>query len=177
MAMKKHVALSLLVMTALGVVASHLDWEQHDDSYLLRVDGVAVDVRGHLSAALNRATRRCDGVAHIQLGDMPSNPTAMAMKQAISEYSPPDSRRMQLLQLLSSGPWILAEVEFLALEPAVIVLEKIASGMPIHHHLIWSGSTQPWVSGPWIRRYLQQRAPQVPSDLWACFDPTPALFD
>ena len=175
--MKKYVALSLLAMTALAVVASHLDVEHHDDSYLLQVDGVPVDVRGHVSDALNRATRRCDGIAQSLPGDSFSDSKVTSVKEAISAYSPPDSHRLKLLQLLSSGPWVLAEVEFAELQPAVIVLEQNAKGLTVYHHSIWSGSTRPWMEGPWIRRYLRQSAPQVPSDLWACYDPTPALFD
>lgn len=175
--MKKYVALSLLAMTALGVVASHLDVEHHDDSYLLQVDGVPFDVRGHVSAALNLATRRCDGIAQSRPGDQFSDPEVLSVNEAISGYSPPHSHRLKLRQLLSSGPWVLAEVEFAQLAPAVIVLEKNANGLSIYQHSIWSGSTRPWVAGPWIRRYLRQSAPQVPSELWACYDPTPALFD
>ena len=175
--MKKYVALSLLAMTAFGVVASHLDVEHHDDSYLLQVDGAPFDVRGHVSAVLNLATRRCDGIAHSLPGGLISDPADLSVNEAISGYSPPDSHRLKLRQLLSSGPWVLAEVEFAQLEPAVIVLEKNANGLSIYQHSIWSGSTRPWLAGPWIRRYLRQRAPQVPSDLWACYDPTPTLFD
>jgi hypothetical protein len=175
--MKKYVALSLLVMTALGVVVSHLDVQHLDDSYLLLVDAVPVDVRGHVSAALNQATRRCDGITKSLSGDLLSDAKVTAVKEAISGYSPPDSHRLKLRQLLSSGPWVLAEVEFAQLQPAVIVLEQNANGMVVYHHSIWSGSMWPWEAGPWIRRYLRQSAPQVPSALWACYDPSPALFN
>jgi len=175
--MKKYVALSLLAMTALGVIASHLDVEYLDDSYLLQVDGVPVDVRGHFSAALNRATRRCDGIARSLRGDPFSDARVSVVEKAISVYSPPASHRLKLRQLLFSGPWVLAEVEFAVLQPAVIVLEQNANGLAVHQNSIWSGSTRPWVAGPWIRRYLRQSAPEVPSALWACYDPSPALFN
>jgi len=175
--MKKYVALSLLALTALGVIASHLDVEHHDDSYLLQVDGVLVDVRGHVSAAFNRATRRCDSIAQIRPGDPFSDARVSVVEKAISGYSPPDSHRLKLRQVLFSGPWVLAEVEFAELQPAVIVLEQNANGLAVYQASIWSGSTRPWVAGPWIRRYLRQSAPQVPSALWDCYDPTPALFD
>jgi hypothetical protein len=175
--MKKYVALSVLAVTTLGVVASHLDIERHDDSYFLRVDGSAMDVRGQVSAALNHARRNCDAIVQRLPSDLSDDPSTIAVIKAISEYSPPDSRHLKLRQLLFSDPWLLAEVEFPELEPAVILLEKNANGLAIHNDSIWSGSTQPWVAGPWIRRYLRQRTPQVPSALWDCFDPTSALFD
>jgi len=175
--MKKHVALSLLAITAVGVLASHLDIERHDDSYLLRVDGVSFDVRGQASAVLNLRLRHCDAIDQRSAAALSSDPSAIGVKQAISAYSPPDSKGLKLRQLLSSGPWFLAEVEFDQLQPSVILLEQNAHGWSIRHEAIWSGSSQPWVAGPWIRRYLQQRAPQVSADLWACFDPQPALFD
>jgi hypothetical protein len=170
--MKKYVALTLLAVTALGVIDSHLDVEQHDDSYLLRVDGVRFDVRGHVSAYVNQLTRQCDAVdARTLDGAM-----AQAVKQAISDFSPPDSRSLKLRQISTAGSWVLAEVEFSQLQPAVILWDQQAQGYTIDNRLIWSGSADPWVAGPWIRRYLQQRAPQVPRALLACFDPTKALF-
>jgi hypothetical protein len=174
--MKKYVALSLLAVTALGVIASHLEVQRYDDGYFLRIDGVPVDASGHASEALNRATRRCDAVAQRSPSDLSSDPSATAVKGLISDYSPPDSERLQLRQLLSLGPWFLAEVEFSDLQPAVILIEQNAQGLSIHNDSIWSGSTQPWVPGPWIRRYLRQRAPLAPPALWDCFDTTPSLF-
>ena len=170
--MKKYVALTVLALTAVGVVASHLDIEQHDDSFLLRVDGTRFDLRGQVSAYVNQLTRRCDAVQARTLDE----PLAQAVKQAISDFSPPDSRSLQLRQISTSGPWVLAEVEFANLQPAVILWNQQAHGLAIDNGLIWSGSADPWVAGPWIRRYLQQRAQQVPRGLLACFDPTKALF-
>ncbi len=173
--MKKHVALSLLALTVWGVTASHLAVEERDGSDLMLVDGLAVDVRGQISAAWNQATRQCDAVA--QNRDLTGDPSAIAVRKRISEFSPPDSQRLKLRQLSSSGPWFLAEVEFVELQPVVILLAQKETTLDIHPHAIWSGITQPWVAGPWIRRYLRQRAPQVPPALWDCFDPSPGLFE
>ena len=175
--MKKYVAFSVMAVTALGVTVSHMEIEHYDDSYLLKVDGVVIDVCGHVSAALNRLTRRCEAIAPSVAGEYGDDALAASAMQAIREHSPPDSRRLQLRQLLSSGPWMLAEVEFLELQPAVILLEQKAHSWAIPQHAIWSGSTQPWLAGPWIRSYLHQRAPQAPMALMACFEPSPALFD
>ncbi len=172
--MKKYVALSVLAMTALGVTASHMEIEHVDERYLLRVDGVPVDVLGRVSATVNRLTRRCEAIAQPASEVSLDDPLAIA---AIREHSPPDSRRLKLRQLLTSGPWLLAEVEFSELQPAVILLEKKTQGWVIPHHAIWSGSTHPWLAVPWIRNYLHQRAPQAPLALMACFEPSPALFD
>lgn len=170
--MKKYVALTLLALTAVGVIASHLNVEQHDDSFLLGVDGARFDVRGRVSDHVNQLTRRCDAVHVLALNE----PMAQAVKLAVSDFSPPDSRSLNVRQIATSGSWVLAEVEFSNLQPAVILLDHQANGYTIDNGLIWSGSADPWVAGPWIRRYLQQRAPQAPSALLACFDPSPALF-
>ena len=170
--MKKYVALTLLVLTAVGVVASHLEVERHDDSYVLNVDGVRFDVLGHANDQLIRVTRRCANVNQQPTHD----PTAEAVKTALRGYSLPDSQRLVLRQLSSSGSWFLAEVEFSDLQPAVVLLENGENGFTINNGSVWSGPVDPWVAGPWIRRYLLKRAPQVPSVLWACFDPSPRLF-
>jgi hypothetical protein len=98
------------------------------------------------------------------------------VKRAISDFSPPDSRGLNVRQISTSGSWVLAEVEFPQLQPAVILLNQKAQEYTIDNGLIWSGTADPWLAGPWIRRYLQQRAPQVPDALLACFDPTKVLF-
>lgn len=170
--MKKYVALTLLVLTAVGVVASHLEVERHDDSYVLNVDGVRFDVLGHANDQLIRATRRCANVNQ----QLTNDPMAEAVKTALRAYSLPDSQRLVLRQLSSSGSWFLAEVEFSDLQSAVVLLENGENGFTINNGSVWSGPVDPWVAGPWIRRYLLKRAPQVPSDLWACFDPSPRLF-
>ena len=171
--MKKYVAFTLLGLTVWGVFASHLDVESLDDSHVLVVDGVRWDALGHARNQLNRLTRRCDALAPREQNEA----MAPAVTAVLSAYSPPDSRQLHVSQLSSKDTWFLAEVQFPHLQPAVILLEQNATGWSIHHRVIWSGSAAPWVAGPWIRRYLAQRAPQVPSDLWACFEPTPGLFN
>lgn len=170
--MKKYVALTLLVLTVVGVVASHLEVERHDDSYVLNVDGARFDVLGHANDQLIQATRRCDAVNQENTND----PMAEAVKTALSAYSLPDSRSLVLRQLSSVGSWFLAEVEFSDLQPAVVLLKNSENGFTINNRAVWSGPVDPWVAGPWIRRYLLKRAPEAPSVLWACFDPTPHLF-
>jgi hypothetical protein len=92
----------------------------------------------------------------------------------VAEHSPPDSSRLQLIRLLQQDAWLVAEFTFERLSPAVVLLQGDgAAGSPgaLTERAIWSGSTEPWRSGPHIRAYLRSRAPQAPPALLACLDP------
>ena len=170
--MKKYVALSVLILTSVGVVFNHVGLERVDNSYLLNVDGLRWDTVGALREKINSWTRQCDRVT--RLTDESAMPPLLLA--ALREHSPPDSRQMKIRQLYAMAPWYVAEASFETLEPAVIVLRQSQNQFQIQDDALWSGSVGPWLPGPWIRRYLQNRAPDAPSDLGACYDPTPGLF-
>ena len=170
--MKKHVALSVLALTSLGLVVNHVSVEHMDQRYVLNVDGVPVDAWGAAQDRMNRLTRQCDGVTfHTE-----SHAAASPLLQAVREFSPPDSRQLQWRQMLSLAPWHLLEVTFATLEPAVMVVQDTGAAVQMQDAAIWSGPVAPWRPGPWIRSYLKTQAPAVPAQLLACYDPTPGLF-
>jgi hypothetical protein len=93
----------------------------------------------------------------------------------IAQHSPPDSSALQLVALLQQGNWLVAELRFEQLSPAVVLLRREGaqgSSEGLSERAIWSGSTEPWRSGPHIRAYLRSREPQAPQALLACLDPT-----
>lgn len=170
--MKKHVALSVLALTTVGLVLSHVGVERADNRFVLNVDGVPVDAWGALQDHMNRLTRQCDGVTFHTAAQAAASP----LLQAVREYSPPDSRQLQWRQMLSLAQWQLLEVTFDTLEPAVMVVQDRGAPVSMQNAAIWSGPVAPWQPGPWIRTYLHTQAPAAPAQLLACYDPTPGLF-
>lgn len=174
--MKPHVALTALLLTLAGVTAAHLDIEPRDNGWLLLVDGRAHDVLGLANETWNRVLRRCGAVQPVGEGAL--HDAALA---AVRSYSPPDSASARLLQLRRDEGWLLAEVEFDRLFPAVVLLRQTAPAdsaagpVPGHWQIddraIWSGMTHPWKAAPLIRQYIGTRAPDAPARLLQCFEP------
>ena len=168
--MKKYLALSVLALTSAGLVLNHVALEPMDHSYIVNVDGQRWDAGGAVLDAMTRWSRQCEQV-QASTDAMPE-----ALLEAVRGYSPPQSQAAQGVQWLSSGSWHLAEVTFPELEPAVILMSSHHGLLQIQDRGIWSGPVGPWRPGPWIRRYLLTHVPAVPSDLLACYEPTPGLF-
>ena len=168
--MKKHVAATLLGLTVLGLLDVHLDLEPVDDGHVVRWQGRQHDVRGAWAAQANAWWRDCSQVQSLH----PSSQTALQVLRLVAEHSPPDSSRLQLIRLLQQDAWLVAEFTFERRSPAVVLLQGDGTaGSPgaLTERAIWSGSTEPWRSGPHIRAYLRSRAPQAPPALLACLDP------
>jgi hypothetical protein len=170
--MKKHVALTMLVLTTLGVLNAHVDLPEVDGRRFVQAQGRLHDPLGWLEDRWNGWTRHCAGVQQVPVEALQHE---QALK-AIREFSPPDSRSAQMQQLLTAGPWLLAEVKFDMLSPAVVLLQQTPQAVRVRDGAIWSGSTEPWRAAPHIRRYLRLREPEMPAALGECFTPTAALF-
>lgn len=158
---------SVLVLAAMGVLLplSHLEIQASDDSWLLLVDGRAVDVAGYWSDQYTALTRNCSQVQAVPSTD----PLHAQALQAIRQDSPPDSLSAQLVQLMRQDHWLLAQVRFRGLQDAVVFLNASGQGLTIPRNAVWSGATHPHRPEPIIRRYLQRSVPEAPADLTACF--------
>ncbi len=174
--MKRHVAATLLVLTTLGVLNVHVDVEVQDGRYFGVWQGKKHDVIGWLADHRNRLLRDCSTVERVTA----SSPVATQVLGVIRDYSPPDSRQVQLVSLQQLGPWLVAELTFAQLNPAVVLLQVKGDELRLPERAIWSGSTAPWRPGPRIRAHLQAQAaqaaqlkaePSVPTDLLACYEP------
>ena len=165
--MKRHVAATLLVLTTLGVINAHVDIEAQDGRYFGVWQGKKHDVMGWVADRSNRLWRDCSRVQ--QMGS--ASPTAEQVLSLIADHSPPDSRNAKLVSLRQQGDWLLAELVFARLNPAVVVMQAGPQGWHLPERAIWSGSTAPWQPGPRIRQHLQSQVPQVPADLLACYEP------
>lgn len=170
--MKSRAALTLMVLLLLAVPISHLQLQQVDQRWLLAVDGRQLDVAGQWSDSLNRWLRDCSLVRVVPAQEG----THAQVVKAIGQYSPPDSQELRLSGLWQKDDWLLAEVDFTRLAPAVVVLWHQQGAWEVHTSGVWSGSTHPHWPASFIRQYLGRKVPQVPPDLLACFDPSPTLF-
>jgi hypothetical protein len=170
--MKKRTSAWVLLLVTAGVLLSHLSWEEKDNGHLLMVDGVALDVVGHARDRWTKVTRQCESVSRVgETHDRFSQSLAV-----IQAYSPPASASAQLRSLWSVGDWLLAEVEFNDLLPAVVLLRASQTTWHVQPDAVWSGHTLPWKAAPHIRQYLQQRGYPVPSALYDCFEPQSEAF-
>lgn len=165
--MKRHVALSMLALTALFVGLSHIHWMPTDNGQLLAIDGRTVDVRGWVADTLNHLQRDCTTVQSLNKQDALYD-QALAAVQA---YSPPASRSARLQAAWRAGSWLLVEAQFEALLPSVVLLRHVAGQVQIEPQVIWSGQTHPWRAAPLIRSYLARQVPAAPHALLACFEP------
>jgi len=165
--LKRHVAATLLVLTTLGVINAHVDIEAQDGRNFVVWQEKKHDVIGWLSDHNNQLWRDCSAVQQLSH----ASPVAAQVLSLIAEYSPPDSRNAKLVSLLQQGDWLLAELAFAQLNPAVVVLRSDPRGMRIPERAVWSGSTAPWQAGPRIRQHLALQVPEAPAALLACYDP------
>lgn len=164
--MKSRASLVLLVVLLVLVPLSHLEIEASDGSWLLRVDGVPVDVAGLVADGYSTLTRRCSRVQAIGQAE-PQFATAL---DVIRHESPPHSLSATLIDLRRQDDWLLAQVRFTELQSAVVLLQASGAGYAIATGGVWSGSTHPHRPGPVIRRFLRSRVSQAPGDLIDCFE-------
>jgi hypothetical protein len=178
--MKRHVAAFVVVLTSLLVIDSHVDWVHQDGMRLLEVNGQRFDGRGWAAEQWLALRRDCTPVSRWPTDSpresTPDSPTARAMLTAIQQHSLPDSQSARWLQLQQLGDWSVAEVAFDVLKPTLVVLRQQSGQWRVQDQAVWSGSTAPWHSGDFVRRYLRQQAPDLPQALLACVSVDPARY-
>lgn len=170
--MKRHVAAIVAVFTSLLVIDSHVDWVRQDDRPLLEINGQRWDLNGWASEQLRHVRRDCAPVTAWPA----DSPTARAVLSVTQQHSPPDSLSARWLQLLQLGDWSVAEVEFDTLKPTLVVLRFQGERWRVQDQAVWSGSTAPWHSGDFVRRYLRRQAPDLPQALLDCISVDPARY-
>ena len=166
--MKPHVALTALMAALIAVTMSHLEWVQADGGHLLMVDGRPLDAEGWLRNQLNSLRRNCKDVQVLQAND---KRLELAL-QALKNFSPPGSLSARVAAGSMRHDWMLLEVEFDDLLPAVVLMQKNGADWGVEQRGIWSGQTHPWLAATHIRAYLARQVESAPANLLACFDPT-----
>jgi hypothetical protein len=178
--MKRHVAAVVVALTAWLVIDSHVDWVPQDGRRLLEVNGQRFDVRGWAAEQWLALRSDCAPVSRWppdnSTESTPDSPTARAMLTVIQQHSLPDSQSARWLQLAQLSDWSVAEVAFDVLKPTLVVLRLQAGQWRVQDHAVWSGSTAPWHSGDFVRRYLRQQAPDLPQALLDCVSIDPARY-
>jgi hypothetical protein len=162
--MKRHVAATLLGVIGLLVMDSHIDWVRQDHGTLLEINGQKFDPQGWMAEHWRSWRRDCQRVR----AEAPDTATAQAVLQTIQQHSLPDSLEAQLLQLQLQADWAIAELAFETLNPSIVVLRRHGGVWRIQDTAVWSGSTAPWQTANFVRRYLQQQAPELPPALIDC---------
>lgn len=162
--MKRHVAATVLGVLGFFIVDSHVHWVQHDNGALLEVTGRSFDVKGWLSEHWRQAGQDCRAVQTVPNED----PMAQAVLAVIAQHSPPHSLQAELVQLRVQGDWAMADVQFKLLNPSIVLLRQLEGAWHIQDRALWSGSAAPWLPADFVRRYLQDRAPQAPQALLNC---------
>ncbi len=170
--MKRHVATVLALLTSLVVIDSHVDWEQLDGRGLLSVNGQRHDVQGWASERFRAWQSDCTALPPLP----PDSPTAQTVLAVVQQHSPPDSLSARALQLRRLNDWVLAELSFDTLKPTLVVLRLQDGGWRVQDQAVWSGSTAPWHSGDFVRRYLHRQAPELPQTLLACMAIDPSRY-
>ena len=170
--MKRHVAAVLALVITVAVIDSHVDWVRQDGQALLEVNGQRFDLRGWSREQWRQWRNDCTATPLLPL----NSPSAEAMLAAIRPHSLPDSRSARPLQLRQLGDWAVAEVAFDTLNPSLVVLRLQGGPWRVQDQAVWSGSTAPWHSADWVRRYLRQQAPELPEALLNCVEVDPLRY-
>ena len=170
--MKKQVSITLLCLSLLVVTSIHVDLKHGENGKLLVIDEHPIDVVGITRNQWNKLTRRCDSVQKLS-SDQVSYKLA---KELIQSYSPPSSESAQIASAWFTDGWILAEVEFNELFPAVVLIKNTGTDAYIVPQAVWSGYTKPWKAAPHIRQYLAHQAKEMPAALLNCFEPQSKSF-
>jgi hypothetical protein len=174
MTYRKHKTQLIVLSIALtAIAASHINWIQDDLGYLLTIDDIPIDLIGKLKNEVTHATRNCENVERV----LPAQHKYQIAQTLISDYSPPDSSQAQIASVWSMDSWLLVEVEFKNLLPAVVLIQNANSVPSILAKGIWSGYTNPHTSAPFIRNYLSNQVEAVPAQLLNCFDPQSKSFN
>lgn len=166
--MKKHVAVILVVLTSTLVLDSHVDWVRQDGEPLMEISGQRFDLHGWAAERWRQLRQDCSALPLLPL----DSADAQAGLVAIAAHSPPDSRSARPLQWQQLEDWAVAEVAFDTLNPSLVVLRQSTQQgsrmWRVQERAVWSGSTAPWHSGHFVRRYLRQQAPDMPEGLLQC---------
>lgn len=162
--MKRHVALSVLGVLIFFIVDSHIDIVSRDGGKLLEISGNSYDTKGWFSEKLRQWTQNCSLVqAEVTDGDL-----AVSILKIVEQHSLPDSTNAKLLQLHVQGDWAIAKVIFLTLNPSVVIMHRVSDTWQIQDDAVWSGNTAPWNEADFVRRYLQNKKPELPKALLNC---------
>ena len=165
--MKRSTAALVLGALLIAVVDTHVDWETVDGRGLLNVNGTRFDPKGWARDKAHITRRDC---AWYPSHNVDSDIGVSAMR-AVARHSPPDSARARWHQARQDGHWLIVELSFDRLSPAVALLQRQGGQWRMHPKAIWSGSTEPWYPSTRIRDHLSQAAPEAPAGLIACFAP------
>jgi hypothetical protein len=148
--MKNTASIAILVITLVAVFFQHIEWKSSENGTLLVIDNKEFDLLGSIDNQWNRFTRSCKTVTQLS----------------------PSQEKYQT----AAEDWVLVEVEFTDLLPAVVLIQTKENQSFIVPNAVWSGYTKPWKSAPYIRKYISKNGNGMPSSLTDCFEPQSQSF-
>ena len=170
--MKKKASVALLFVTLVAVLFLHIELMTTENGALLVVDNQEFDFIGSINNQWNRHTRSCNSVKRL----LPAEAKYQLAQSLIENYSPPHSKFAMIASAWTAEEWILVEVEFTDLLPAVVLIQTKEHDSFIVPNAVWSGYTKPWKSAPYIRKYISNNGNGMPPSLTNCFDPQSQSF-
>jgi len=170
--MKNTASIAILLITLVAVFFQHIEWKSSENGTLLVIDNKEFDLLGSIDNQWNRFTRSCKTVTQLS----PSLENYHTSERLIKNYSPPQSKTANIASAWSAEDWILVEVEFTDLLPAVVLIQTKDNQSYIVPNAVWIGYTKPWKSAPYIRKYISKNGNGMPSSLTDCFEPQSQSF-
>jgi len=170
--MRLRKSLILLPVVIFLTLLNHISWIKNDLGVMLTIDEIPIDVLGKIQNNVNKLTRDCSKVTKLPV----THKKFELANNLIRDYSPPDSSSMQIASAWSMEEWVLVEVEFKDLLPAVVMIQNADSAAEIVSDAVWSGYTNPHVPAPFIRNFLTEKLQSPPHALINCFEPQSDSF-
>jgi hypothetical protein len=136
----------------------------YEESFLLVTENNVYDFIGPVKVAFTRSTRDCSEVTRLN-SSSPEWQVVRAQLGKVGSHSPATPHK-----ILRQGSWYLAQSEFELSEPGIILFEHTANGMV--ERAEWGGSASPFRDEPVMWGYLAKSAPQAPTSLIKCFEPS-----
>ncbi len=152
----------------LGGIVLFSQVEKVDDGYIINTETGAIDPVGALKLAFTRATRDCTLVKDVDATYVLAALTASKVDQINKGDPRPRAGWTQ-------DRWLLTEVEFESLEPAVILLERVADSYKVSE--LYGGTAAPFNDVQAIHTYFLQQRIDAPRQLINCYEPVGAPFD
>jgi hypothetical protein len=168
----RRIYILLLLAVLIGVVSNHLNIRSTENGPLLVIDEKEFDVLGEIDMEWTALITDCSNVSSPQFNEWIYHEAI----KVVQNYSPPQSRKTHVASVWQQDSWLLVETEFDELLPSVVPLKQSNGVFNIVPQAVWSGYTTPWKATPFIRKYIKNQAPELPSDLINCFRPQSRRF-
>ncbi len=159
------IAAGALIFSAV-VMYSHV--ERVDDGFIIATKTGVMDPIGELKLAFTRATRDCTAVKEVSSAEILA---ALAASKVVKINDANPKPRAGWKQ----DAWLLVEVDFDSLEPAILLIEHVASNYTVA--ALYGGTAAPFNDVQVIHSYFSRKQSAAPRQLINCYEPVGPPFD